>query len=203
MRNRDYAAAGYVAAAIACASIMARVIDPHFGFWGDNAESFAPLWHHVGTQLRQGVWTPMDPHLWLGGNVIAEAAYGIVNPASLVTFVLLSFFTDLSTGIWFVCTIYLALLGVATYALSRTYGATPAWALPFAVALPLGGFTFFYGASNWASGLFAITFNCASLWGCLHWRSSWSLTANCAGLAAWSWWAYVSGPSPRLPTSRS
>lgn len=146
-----------VAAAVVVGACLAKVFDRMFGFWGDNAESFAPLWHHLGTELRAGRWVPMDPAGWAGGNYVAEAAYGVLNPVSLANFVLLSTFDDLARGIFVVVTEFLALLGVATFLLARSYGAGRVPAVSVGVAMPLAGFTLFYGAGNWASGLMATT----------------------------------------------
>ncbi len=146
-----------VAVGVVVAAVLVKAFDRMFGFWGDNAESFAPLWHHLGTELRAGRWLPMDPAGWAGGKYVAEAAYGVLNPVSLANFVLLSGFDDLARGIFVVMTEFLALLGVATYLLARSYGAARGPAVSVGLAMPLAGFTLFYGAGNWASGLMATT----------------------------------------------
>lgn len=155
--SRDFPTAVLVALITVGIALLTKISDPLFGFWGDNAESFAPLWHHLGTELREGRWVSMDPAGWAGGNYLAEAAYGVLNPVSLANFVLMSFFDDLARGIFVVMVEFLALLAMAVFLLARSYGAGRGISIAFAVALPFGGFTLFYGASNWASGLMAIT----------------------------------------------
>lgn len=156
-RRRDVGTAALTGGIIVVIGFAIKLADPLFSFWGDNAESFAPLWHHLGTQLRQGNWILIDPHAWTGGNYVAEAAYGVMNPVSLANFVLLSFFDDLARGMFVVMLEFLALLGIAIFLLARSYEASRPLAVAFAVAVPFGGFTLFYGAYNWASGLMALT----------------------------------------------
>ena len=57
---------------------------------GDNAESFVPMWHHLGLQLRAGHWPTMDPSGWYGGNYAAEAGYALWNPVQLLDYVVVS-----------------------------------------------------------------------------------------------------------------
>ncbi|HEY0641639.1 MAG TPA: hypothetical protein VGD67_28770 [Pseudonocardiaceae bacterium] len=148
------AAVATVAAVTAC---LPRLREPLFYFWGDNSESFFPLWHHLGSQLRAGRWLGMDPAGWMGGNYAAEAAYGVFNPVTMADAVLISFFDDLSTGAFLVMTQFVVLLAVGVYLLAREYGAGRGPAAVVGVAAPFAGFTFFYEAGNWASGLMAFT----------------------------------------------
>ena len=61
-----------------------------FYYGGDNPESFVPLWHHFGAQLRAGQWPTMDPAGWTGGNYAAEGTYALWNPVQLLDYVLVS-----------------------------------------------------------------------------------------------------------------
>ena len=121
--SRDFPTAVLVALITFGIALLTKIADPMFGFWGDNAESFAPLWHHLGSELREGRWVSMDPMGWAGGNYLAEAAYGVLNPVSLANFVLMSFFDDLARGIFVVMVEFLALLAMAVFLLARSYGA--------------------------------------------------------------------------------
>ncbi|MBO1266855.1 hypothetical protein [Arthrobacter cavernae] len=146
-----------VGSVITVTGLALRLFIPGLYFWGDNADSFIPLWHRFGQDLRQGQWLTMDPSGWSGGNYAAEAAYGIFNPVTLLSGVVISFLQDLSWGAALIMVEFLALLGIAVYCLAVSYGSARGPAVAVAVAVPFGGFTYFYGANNWASGLMALT----------------------------------------------
>lgn len=146
-----------VGAFVAVSGFVLKLATPGLYFWGDNADSFIPLWHRFGQDLRRGVWLSMDPSSWGGGNYAAEAAYGIFNPVTLLSGVGISFLQDLSWAATIIMVEFLALLGIAVYCLAVSYGSARWPAIAVAVAVPFGGFTFFYGANNWASGLMAVT----------------------------------------------
>ena len=124
---------------------------------GDNPESFVPLWHHFGEQLRAGHWPGMDPAGWYGGNYAAEAAYGLWNPVQLLDYVLVSRFDDLAAAAALVQIQFLALLGAGAYLLVREYGAARWAAAAVAVGVPAAGFTVYYEAAGWPAGLMAFT----------------------------------------------
>ena len=64
--------------------------DPRFYLTDDSAAQFLPSWYHLGELLRSGQFPLLDPTLWAGGNIAAEALFGIWNPVLLATMVLVS-----------------------------------------------------------------------------------------------------------------
>lgn len=143
--------------AIGTISVLIKLVWPRFTYWGDNADSFTPLWHLLGSRIRSGESILFDPEGWAGGNIVGEAAYGVFNPVTLANAVGLSYLDNLALGSFLVMTEFLVLLGAGTYALARVNGA-PRWtALAVGIAMPFAGFTLFYGAGNWASGLMSLT----------------------------------------------
>jgi hypothetical protein len=128
-----------------------------FYYGGDNPQSFVPLWHHFGEQLRSGQWPPMDPAGWTGGNYAADATYALWNPVQLLDYVLVSLFDDLAAAAALVQVQFLALLGMAAYLLFREYGAGRLAAVVVACAVPVTGFTLYYEANGWPAGLMAFT----------------------------------------------
>ncbi|TFV59616.1 hypothetical protein E4P41_11490 [Geodermatophilus sp. DF01-2] len=143
-----------------------------FYYGGDNVESFIPLWHQVGAALRQGQWPGFDPGAWTGGNLVGEAAYGVLNPVTLGNAVLISWFDNLSLAAFTVMVEFLALIAMGTYLLAREYGARRAPAVIVATAIPVAGFTLWYEAAGWPSGLMAFT------WVTWFW---WSARAHARG----------------------
>ncbi|MTD59542.1 hypothetical protein [Amycolatopsis pithecellobii] len=132
-------------------------IQPLFYYSGDNPESFVPLWHHFGEQLRAGHWPMMDPSAWYGGNYAAEGEYSMWNPVELANYVVVSLFDNLAAASALVNIEFLALLGMGLYLLCREYGATRVPAAVLAFAMPAGGFTLFYAAAGWPAELMALT----------------------------------------------
>ncbi|HJQ45123.1 MAG TPA: YfhO family protein [Amycolatopsis sp.] len=132
-------------------------IHPLFYYTGDNPESFVPIWHHFGEQLRAGHWPMMDPASWYGGNYAAEGEYPMWNPVELVNYVLVSLFDNLAAASALVNIEFLALLSMGLYLLCREYGATRVPAVVMALAMPAGGFTLYYAAAGWPAELMALT----------------------------------------------
>ena len=159
------------AVALTVAAVGALIFTiPYLNRWwfyyiGDNPESFVPLWHHFGGELRAGRWLTMDPDGWMGGNYAAEAAYSLWNPVSLGNYVVVSLFDDLSLAAAVVMIEFLTLLCLGTFLLARQYGAGRAPAAVIAVALPASGFTLYYEASGWPAGLMAFTWVTWFWWG--------------------------------------
>ena len=146
-----------IIAAVGAISTFVKLAWPRFTYWGDNAESFFPLWHIYGTSIREGNPLFFNPDAWAAASVAGEAAYGIFNPVTALNAVFISFFDDLSLASFLVMSEFLALLAVAVYFLARSYGADRAASIVVAIIMPFCGFTMFYEAGNWASGLMSIT----------------------------------------------
>lgn len=138
-------------------ALTVRLVWPRFGHWGDNAESFLPLWHYLGSELRQGRFPLFDHERWAGANLIGEAAYGVFNPVTLMNALFVSLGDNLSLAAFAVAVEFLAILSAGVYLLARAYGAGRSASLIAAIIVPFGGFTLFYGAGNWMSGLMSIT----------------------------------------------
>ncbi|MBB5953614.1 hypothetical protein FHS29_000184 [Saccharothrix tamanrassetensis] len=129
-----------------------------FYVWDDSAVQFLPTWHHLGDRLLDGDWPPLlDLDSWMGGNIAAEALFGIWNPVNLANYVLVSQFDDLAVAAVVVKSEFLALLALGAYLLCREYGAGRGPAAAIAIALPFSGFTLYYDAATWAAGLMAFT----------------------------------------------
>lgn len=126
---------------------------------GDSAAQFLPTWYHLGELLRSGTWPPvLDPDSWQGGNYAAEAIFGIYNPLNALNWLFVSTQTDLNLSATVVKAEFLTILALGVYLLCREYGAA-AWASSIvAVAMPFAGFTVYWEAASWASGLSAFMY---------------------------------------------
>lgn len=154
-----------LSAAIALTALLVKLSWPRFTFWGDNAESFFPLWHMYGTSLRAGTPALFQPDGWAGGNVIGEAAYGVLNPVVVVNSILISLTDRLSLASFLVMTEFLCLFGVGVYLLARSYGARRAASFVAGSVMPFAGYTVYYEAGNWASGLMSVVWVTWFWWG--------------------------------------
>lgn len=123
---------------------------------GDSDAQFLPTWFRLGQLVRAGQWPPLlDPASWQGGNYPSEALFGVYNPINLVTWLIVSASSNLEVAAILVKTEFLTLLALGVYLLSREYGAARWAASIVAVAAPFAGFTLYWDAASWASGLVA------------------------------------------------
>ena len=126
---------------------------------GDTAVQFAPTWYHLGKLTRDGVFPAwLDPSTWAGGNYAAEALFGIYDPLNIPIWLAMSSASDLMTMMFLIKLVFLVVLALGTYFLCVEYGAQRWAAAALAVALPFGGFTLFWDAGSWASGLIAFAY---------------------------------------------
>jgi hypothetical protein len=156
-RIPEWAVTAAVGAAVALVMAIPFLQRHNFYYAGDNPESFVPLWHHFGEQLRAGRWPTMDPAGWYGGNYAAEGTYSLWNPVQVLDYVVVSLFDDLAAAAAFVQIQFLALLGMGAYLLCREYGAARTAAAVVAIGVPATGFTLYYEAAGWPAGLMAFT----------------------------------------------
>jgi hypothetical protein len=147
---------GIVLGAIAAIGLLIKFVWREFTFFGDNAESFFPLWHMYGTALRNGDPFLFDPQGWGAGNVMAEAAYGVFNPVTIVNALFISLTDRLSFAGFLVMLEFLVLLGGGVYMLARSYEASRTASVLVGIITPFAGYTLYYEAGNWASGLMSI-----------------------------------------------
>ena len=80
-----------VAVLVAAMALIPALGDHRFYLTDDSAAQFLPSWYHLGELLRSGQFPLLDPTLWAGGNIAAEALFGIWNPVLLATMVFVSF----------------------------------------------------------------------------------------------------------------
>lgn len=144
------------AAGVIVISLLVRLVWKDFTFFGDNAESFFPLWHAYGTALRAGEFFLFDHAGWGGANVIGEAAYGVLNPVIVVNAILISLTDHLGVAGFILMVEFLVLLACGVYLLARTYGAGRKASILVGAIAPFAGYTLFYEAGNWASGLMSV-----------------------------------------------
>ncbi len=148
-----------VVVATAAIGTIPKLASTWFYQRGDTAAQFAPTWYHLGQLTRDGVFPAwMDPSTWAGGNYAAEALFGIYDPLNIPVWLAMSSASDLMTTMFLIKLAFLVVLALGTYFLCVEYGAQRWAAAALAVALPFGGFTLFWDAASWASGLIAFAY---------------------------------------------
>ncbi|MFP5416661.1 MAG: hypothetical protein ACLGHZ_07250 [Actinomycetes bacterium] len=141
-----------VVGVLACLPLVA---ERAFYYWDDSAAAFAPTWRAIGLDLLSGTWPTLRPDLWMGGNWAAEAQFGLWNPVNLAGCVLVALVPHVAAAVTLVKLAVIELLALGGYALMREYGATAWVSAGVAAALPFAGFTLFFDAATWVSGLIA------------------------------------------------
>ena len=148
-----------VVVATAAFATIPKLASTWFYQRGDTAAQFAPTWYHLGHLTRDGVFPAwLDPSTWAGGNYAAEALFGIYDPLNIPVWLAMASASDLMTTMFLIKLVFLVLLALGTYLLCVEYGAQRWAAAALAVALPFGGFTLFWDAGSWASGLIAFAY---------------------------------------------
>lgn len=144
-----------LALTVAVAAAIPMLTNRWFYYWDDSAAAFTPGWRVIGERLLSGSWPTLLPELWAGGNVTAEALYGTYNPLLLANSALIAAIPNLAIGITLVKMQFMAILAVGVYILAKQYGARTSMAFVAGFAMPFAGYTLYFDASSWASGLFA------------------------------------------------
>nr|WP_237726932.1 YfhO family protein [Rhodococcus jostii] len=165
-RVPEWMVASAVAVAAAAIATIPRIVYDRFYYGGDMLESFVPSWHRIGTELLAGRWLTVNPDAWIGGNYAGEAAYGLYNPVNLANYILAATFENLSVAAFVIMAEFLALFALAAYLLCREYGARRGPAILAGLTIPFSGFTLFYEAAGWPSGMMAVA------WVTLFWWSA-------------------------------
>ncbi|WP_068149049.1 hypothetical protein [Rhodococcoides corynebacterioides] len=147
--------AALLAVAVVVTAAIPLLYDRWFFYWDDSAAAFTPGWRVIGQELLDGRWPALVPEMWAGGNVTAEALYGIYNPVLLAAAVVIALVPNLAVGITLVKMFFLAVLAVGTYVLARQFGASRPMAFTAGYVMPFATYTLYFDASSWASGLIA------------------------------------------------
>lgn len=129
-----------------------------FYFQDDTENGAFGVWFHLGESLLQGKIPVLNPSVWSSGNYLAEGQWGTWNPVIMAIGIsaFLSansviFATVLKVGL-------LVLAGGGTYLLARSFSARPELAFVGGTAVSLNGFTMYFDAPSWVTGLLVWAF---------------------------------------------
>jgi hypothetical protein len=158
LRRSRFAPPLAVALLVAGMAVVPALRDPRFYLTDDSAAQFLPSWYHLGELLRAGQFPLLDPTLWAGGNIAAEALFGIWNPVLLGGMLVVSTIPNLVVASVVIKAFFLVLLALGGYGLAREYDVPPGFAAVAGVTVPFAGVTLYFDAASWSSGLTAFAF---------------------------------------------
>ena len=134
------------------AALVPLVHERRFYFFGDTQIGAFGQWYHLGQQLRAGHWPLFDPQVWAAGNFVAEGQWGLFSPLTALIGLLA---TLTPNAVVFATLVKISLLvagSLGTYALARSYRASPPAAYVAGVASGLGGATLYLESPSWVTG---------------------------------------------------
>ncbi|WP_330472744.1 hypothetical protein [Terrabacter sp. C0L_2] len=134
------------------AALVPLVHERRFYFFGDTQIGAFGQWYHLGQQLRAGHWPLFDPQVWAAGNFVAEGQWGLFSPLTALIGLLAS---ATPNAVVFATLVKISLLvagSLGTYALARSYRASPPAAFVAGVASALGGATLYLESPSWVTG---------------------------------------------------
>ncbi|TWH74209.1 hypothetical protein JD78_02744 [Modestobacter roseus] len=162
--------------------LLVRRWAPRFFWFDDSQAQFGPMAWWLGQNLEGGRPPLMDPDLGMGGNVVADMQYGVLDPLHWALQYLVASSDDFLTISWAYGAGMLLLLGSGSLLVLLQHRVRPALAVAGAVGIGSSGFVVWYGSSWWPL-----------LWAtaCLPWlwvglRSRSALGVLVTGLASWA-----------------
>ncbi|WP_142024239.1 hypothetical protein [Blastococcus colisei] len=139
---------------VVLAGVLAPLrLAPTFYYWDDTAAASVGAWRAMGAAALEGRLLPLDLEMWRGGNLAAEAAFGLYNPLLTALSAATMPIDDLALVALVIKGFFFLVMALGVYLLCREYGARP-W--PAALAgsmLPLSGFTLWMDGAAWVTGL--------------------------------------------------
>ena len=139
-------------------------------FVDDSVNGAFGQWFHLGSSLREGRLPLLEPSVWSSGNLFAEGQWGFFNPLIILISVLSSFTTNAAVFTTVVKLVAIVVGALGAYSLAREFGARPVFAFAAGSLAPFSGFTTFFDAPSWVTGLFA--------WSLLTW--AWTFVSRLA-----------------------
>lgn len=124
-------------------------------FVDDTVNGAFGQWYHLGTSLLQGHLPLLEPSAWSSGNLMAEGQWGFFNPLVILISITSTAIADAAVFTTVVKVVALALGAVGVFVLARELGTRPQFAFVAGAIAPFTGFTTYFDAPSWVTGLFA------------------------------------------------
>ncbi|KRD47469.1 hypothetical protein ASE27_03880 [Oerskovia sp. Root918] len=124
-------------------------------WWDDTVNGAFGQWYHTGMMLRSGTLPMLEPSTWSSGNLFAEGQWGQYNPLIWLISLGATLVEHVGLYVTIVKFIAIAFGAVGTYLLARHLGARNELAILAGFTAPFSGFTTYFDAPSWVTGLFA------------------------------------------------
>lgn len=123
-------------------------------YFQDDSENGAfGVWHHIGASLVQAELPILNPSVWSSGNYLAEGQWGTWNPVIMLIGLAAYLSANAVLFMTVLKIILLMVAGTGVYLLARSYAARPPLAYVAGFAITLNGFTMYFDAPSWVTGL--------------------------------------------------
>lgn len=142
------------AAAIVTALVPLVWNSKHY-FVDDTVNGAFGQWYHLGTSLLEGHLPLLEPTAWSSGNLMAEGQWGFFNPLVILISLASTAIADAAVFTTVVKVMSIALGAVGVFVLARELGTRPQLAFVAGAIAPFTGFTTYFDAPSWVTGLFA------------------------------------------------
>ena len=124
-----------------------------FYFQDDSENGAFGVWYHIGDSLLQGKLPVLNPSVWSSGNYLAEGQWGTWSPLIMLIGVLAYLSSNAVIFMTVLKVLMLVVAGTGVFVLARSYGARAPLAYIAGLAVTLNGFTMYFDAPSWVTGL--------------------------------------------------
>lgn len=124
-------------------------------FVDDSVNGAFGQWYHLGTSLLDGRVPLLEPTAWSSGNLMAEGQWGFFNPLVILISLASTAIADAAVFTTAVKVVAIAIGAAGVFLLARELGVRPPFAFLAGSIAPFTGFTTYFDAPSWVTGLFA------------------------------------------------
>lgn len=136
-------------------ALVPLIWNRRFYWWDDTVNGAFGQWYHTGQALRSGTLPMLEPSVWSSGNLFAEGQWGTYNPLIWAVSLGASYATHAALYTTAVKLVAIAVGALGVYMLARHFGSNRLLAVLASLTAPFNGFTSYFDATSWVTGLFA------------------------------------------------
>ncbi len=136
--------------------IVPEIIHSGFYFMDDMQHQYMPAFYNLGRALRNGEFPILTLAHWEGSNYFAEYQYALLNPVSLLTYIILPSFSSYNLASSVLASFYQGILASGFYYLARTYGIDRPLGWLLALLIATNNFVAYWLASSWFPGFISM-----------------------------------------------
>ncbi|WP_130175986.1 YfhO family protein [Cryobacterium sp. SO1] len=134
-------------------ALVPLIWNRRFYFQDDSENGAFGVWYHIGQNLLAGKIPVLNPSVWSSGNYLAEGQWGTWNPLIMLIGIGAYLGTNAVVFMTVLKVLLLVIAGSGVYLLARSYRVAPPLAYVAGFAVTLNGFTIYFDAPSWVTGL--------------------------------------------------